>query len=84
MLTILWLGYGKIMRSGHQLLAESAPRGVGVTIQKSLLDSRQQMVSQDTEKDVGLGAILQMMKDRAFHQGTLHGTKGCFTRVSSM
>ena len=35
------------------------------------------MISKDTEKDVSLGTMLQAMKNRTLHEGTLHGAEGC-------
>src|ERR1035438_6563254 len=52
---------------GAELLAQGPPRGVDIAIQKSLLDGRQQMVGQNAEENVGLGATLQMMEDGPLH-----------------
>jgi hypothetical protein len=47
-----------------ELLAQGRPRGMQVAVQESLLDRHQQVVSQHTKQDVGLGVILQMVEDR--------------------
>src|SRR5208283_4483438 len=61
-----------------ELLAQGRPRSVNAAVQESLLDRDQQVISQHTEEDVSLGAILQMMEDRPLSEGTLHPTEGGF------
>src|SRR3990172_10259508 len=46
-------------------------------VEESLLDDGKQVISKDTEKDVRLGATLQVMENRTLHEGTLHGAEGC-------
>ena len=41
-----------------------------------MLDGGQQMVSQHAKENVGLGAVLQMMKNRPLHQRTLDVAEG--------
>src|SRR5207248_6214596 len=46
-----------------QLFAQGPPGGVHTAIQEALLDGYQQMVGQDTEEDMRLRALFQMMED---------------------
>ena len=61
-----------------QLLAEGPPRGVDIAIQKSFLDCDQQVISQQAEENVRLGAPLEVMEDGPLHQRALHGPKSRF------
>src|SRR5437879_5249070 len=45
--------------------AQGPPGGVHAAIQEALLDGYQQMVSQDTEKDMRLRALFQMVEEGA-------------------
>jgi hypothetical protein len=44
-------------------------------VQESLLNSHQQVVGQNTQEDVSLGPVLQMMEDGTFHERTVHGAE---------
>src|SRR5438045_2949770 len=61
---------------GSELIANGSPGGVHAGLQEAVLDGGQQMVSQHAKKNVGLGAVLQMMKNRALHQRTLDVAEG--------
>ena len=45
-------------------------------VKETLLDGDQQMVGQNTEKDVGLDAVLEVVEDGPFTQWALHVTEG--------
>lgn len=61
-----------------QLLAECPPRGVDPPLEKVLLDGDQQVISQHTEEDVGLGTVRKLMEDRTLHQSGLHRSERTF------
>src|SRR5438046_9985825 len=61
---------------GSELLANGSAGGVDDGLQEAVIDGGQQMVSQHAKKNVGLGAVLQMMKNRALHQRTLDVAEG--------
>src|SRR5207237_3909577 len=63
---------------GSELIANGPPGGVHAGLQEAVLDGGQQMVSQHAKKNVGLGAVLQMMKNRPLHQRTLDVAEGIF------
>ena len=46
-----------------QLSAQGPPGGVHAAVQEALLDGHQQMVGQDTEKDMRLRALFLMVED---------------------
>ena len=46
-------------------------------IQESFLDGSKQVIRKDTQKDVRLGTLLQVMENRTLHEGTLHGAECC-------
>jgi hypothetical protein len=49
---------------------------VHAALQEAFLDADQQVISEHAQKDVGLGAVLELMKDRPFHQQSLEGAEG--------
>ncbi|MGH9452050.1 MAG: hypothetical protein ACRD11_16185 [Terriglobia bacterium] len=61
---------------GSQARVYGPPRSVQATIQKPLLDGRQQMVRRDAEEDMGLGAAFEVMKDGPLGQRTVHRQGG--------
>ena len=48
---------------GAELLAQRPPGGVHARVQEPFLDGHQQMVSQDAEEDMGLGATFEVMEN---------------------
>src|SRR5205814_2133621 len=64
---------------GSELIANGSPGGVHAGLQEAVLDGGQQMVSQHAKKNVGLGAVLQMMKNRPLHQRSLDVAEGIQT-----
>ena len=63
---------------GAELLAEAPPGRVRALVQELFLDGDQQVVGQDAQKNVRLGAPLQVVEDRTLHQRAFHGPKGGF------
>src|SRR5438105_15497477 len=44
-------------------------------VEESLLDTDQQMIGEHAQEDVGLGAVLELVEDRPFHQRTLESAE---------
>jgi hypothetical protein len=49
---------------------------VNAAVQEALLDTDQQVIGQHAQEDVGLGALLELMKDRPLHQRALKRAEG--------
>ena len=59
-----------------ELLANGPPGSVNAFVEESLFDGDQEMIGKDTQKDVRLGPILQVVENGALHQRALHGSEG--------
>jgi len=58
------------------LLAQGPPRGMSAAVEKTLLDADQQMIGEHAQEDVGLGAMLELVKNRPFRQRRLERAEG--------
>ena len=61
-----------------ELLSEARPRPVNPRLQEPMLDGCQEVIGQHTKKDVSLGPIFEVLKNRSLHQGALHVSKRIF------
>ena len=60
---------------GRQLPPQRGPRRMAPLVETPLLDGHEEMVGEHAEEDVGLHAVLEVVEDRALHQGSLQGAK---------
>ena len=61
-----------------QGIAHRGPGRVHVPIQKMLLDDHQQVTGRDTEENVRLPPMLELMEDRPLSERALHVPEGIF------
>ena len=57
-------------------VAHGWPGGVDAVVEECLLDRDQQMVGEHAEEDVGFGAVLGLMEDRACGERRFHVAEG--------